>query len=148
MKLTKELQRYNSLFIDTAPFIYFIEKHPKFGSVAKEVVDVFQSDKLQAFSSVVTLTEVLAKPYQVGNETLAKKFSEFLIYGKHLSLLEISTSIAERAARLRGQYFWLRTVDALQISASLYVNANVFITNDKPLKQVKEINVIVLEDYL
>ena len=49
---------------------------------------------------------------------------------------------------MRGQYPDLRTIDALQISAAIEIGVDVFITNDKKLKQIKDINVLVLKEYL
>jgi predicted nucleic acid-binding protein len=148
MTLSDELVQINTIFIDTAPVIYYIEAHPQFGPLTKEVVTAFQSGNLNAFSSVITLTEVLPKPIEAGNEKLARKFAEFLKYGKNLSLIEISAGIAERAGRLRGQYVGLRTVDAIQLSAAIDVGADGFLTNDKKLKQIKEIKVLVLKDFI
>lgn len=148
MTLSKELSRVNTLFIDTPPVIYYIEAHPQFGPLVKEIVDLFQSGGVAAFSSVLTLTEVLSKPIEAGDEDLARKFAEFLKYGKNLGLIEISVDVAERAGRLRGQYPDLRTVDAVQISAAIGVGADAFVTNDKKLKRIRELNVIVLSDYL
>lgn len=103
---------------------------------------------LSAFSSVITLTEVLPKPIKVGDEKLARKFADFLRHGRNLSLIEISADIAERAGKLRGQYSDLGAIDDIQISAAIDVGAKAFITNDKKLKQIKEIIVLVLKDYL
>jgi predicted nucleic acid-binding protein len=148
MSLHDELTRIKTIFIDTAPIIYFIEAHPLFGLLVKEVVDSFQSGKLTAFSSVLTLAEVLPKPVEYGDEKLAKKFVEFLKYGRNFNLIEISTSIAEKAGSLRGQYPNLKTVDAIQISTAIYSGADAFLTNDKKLKQIREIPTLVLADYL
>lgn len=148
MTLADEFSQISTIFIDTAPVIYYIEAHPQFGPLAKEVVDTFQSERLIAFSSVITITEVLPKPIEAGDEKLARKFAEFLKRGKNLSLIEISAGIAERAGRLRGQYSDLRTIDAIQISAAIDVGADAFLTNDKKLKQIKEIKVLILKDYL
>lgn len=148
MTLVDELNQIDTIFIDTAPIIYYIEAHSQFGPLAKEVVNSFLLGKLSAFSSVITLTEILSKPIEAGDEKLARKFAEFLKYGKNLSLIEISANIAERAGRLRGEYSRLRTIDAIQISTAIDVGADVFFTNDKKLKQIKEIKVLVLEDYL
>jgi len=41
---------------------------------------------MNAFSSVITLTEVLPKPIENGDEKLARKFAEFLKHGKNISL--------------------------------------------------------------
>jgi hypothetical protein len=56
-----------------------------FGPLAKEVVTAFQSGSLTAYSSVITLTEVLPKPIESGDEKLALKFAEFLKHGKQRS---------------------------------------------------------------
>ena len=49
---------------------------------------------------------------------------------------------------MRGRYPFLRTIDALQVSTALDVGADAFLTNDKKLKQINEIKVLVLRDYL
>lgn len=148
MTISDELEQINTIFIDTAPVIYYIEAHPEFGPLVKEVVNSFQSEKLIAFSSVITLTEVLSKPVEAGDEKLAKKFAEFLKHGRNLNLIEISVGIAEKAGRLRGQYPALKTIDSIQLSTAVDVGADVFLTNDKKLKKIKEIKVLLLNDYL
>jgi len=80
MNLSDEFEQINTIFIDTAPIIYYIEAHPQFGPLTKEAVNAFQTGRLTAFASVVTLTEVLSKPIEVGDEKLARRFSEFLKY--------------------------------------------------------------------
>ena len=66
MTLPDELKQVNIVFIDTAPIIYYIEAHPQFGPLAKGIVDSFQAGELGAFSSVITLAEVLPKPFEAG----------------------------------------------------------------------------------
>ena len=148
MTLSEELSRINSIFIDTSPIIYYIEAHPQFGPLAKEVVRAFQSENLSAYSSVITLAEVLAKPTETGDERLARKFAQFLKYGKDLTMIEISERIAEAAGRLRGRYPFLKTVDAIQLAAALEVGAGAFLTNDVKLQQFNELKVLALKDYL
>ena len=52
MTLSEELNQISSIFIDTAPVIYYIEAHPQFGPLVQDVVGYIQSGKLNAFSSV------------------------------------------------------------------------------------------------
>ena len=148
MTLSDELTRINSIFIDTAPIIYYIEAHPQFGPLAKEVVSAFQSGNLNAYSSVMTLVEVLPRPIERGDEKLARKFPEFLKHGRNLTMIEISEGTAEAAGRLRGHYPFLKTVDAIQLAAALDVGAGAFLTNDVRLQQFNELKVLVLKDYL
>lgn len=148
MTLSEELSQIDTIFIDTAPIIYYIEANPEFGPLTKEVVVAFQSGTLTAFASVLTLVEVLPKPIEAGQEDLARRFSNFLRHGKNLSLIGISEGTAEKAGRLRGRYPSLRALDAIQIATALEVKANAFLTNDKRLKQITDIKIIVLKDYL
>lgn len=148
MTLSGELSQLNTIFIDTAPIIYYIEAHPQYGQLVKDVVDAFQSGSLVAFSSVITLTEVLPKPVELGKDDIAEKFLAFLENGKNFQLIEISVDIAEKAERLRGKYSFLKGLDAIQIAVSIEVGANAFLTNDKKLKQVKETKVLLLQEYL
>lgn len=85
MTLSQDLTRLDSLFFDTAPIIYYVEAHPKFGPLTKEAVEAFQSGTLPAYSSVITLAEVLGKPIQAGKENLARRFADFLRRGKEFS---------------------------------------------------------------
>jgi len=41
MTLADEISQISTIFVDTAPIIYYIEAHPKFGPLAKEVVNAF-----------------------------------------------------------------------------------------------------------
>ncbi len=43
MSLSDELShQIDTVFIDTAPIIYYIEAHPEFGPLAKTIVNAFQ----------------------------------------------------------------------------------------------------------
>ena len=148
MTLSEELSLINSIFIDTAPVIYYIEAHPQFGPLVKEVVNAFQSGNLNAYSSVITLVEVLPKPTESGDERLTRKFAEFLKHGRNLIIIEISERIAEAAGKLRGRYPFLKTVDAIQLAAALDLGTEAFLTNDGKLGKFKELKVLVLKDYL
>lgn len=148
MNLSDKLLSVQTIFIDTAPIIYYIEAHPKYGPLVKKVVDFFQSNQMMAFTSVITLTEVLSKPIEKGDKKLTREFSKFLKQGKNITLTDISSNIAEQAGNLRGKYLDLRTIDAIQISAAVDIDADVFLTNDKRLKKIKEIEIIILNDYL
>ncbi len=148
MTIDDELSKISSLFIDTAPIIYYIEAHPQFGPLSKKIFEAFLSGRITAYSSVVTLTEVLAKPTEAGDEKLARRFSEFLEHGKNFRLLEITAAIAKQAGMLRGRYPILRALDAVQLAAALDAGADAFLANDKKLQRVKEIKVLVLADYL
>lgn len=148
MRLAPYLKNISSLFLDTAPIIYYIEAHPQYGPLVSEVVRDFQSGRLTAYSSVMTLVEVLPKPVAMGNESLAEDFSKFLMAGRNVTTLEINSEIAQEAGRLKGRYGFLKSMDAIQIAASMEVNADAFLTNDVQLKKVTEVSVLLLKDFV
>ncbi|UCH94524.1 MAG: type II toxin-antitoxin system VapC family toxin [Candidatus Aminicenantes bacterium] len=148
MTLLEELSGYNLVFLDTAPIIYYIEANDEYGPLMKEMINRFKTGDLTAFTSVITITEVLPKPVSQNQMQMIDKFLKFLRKGKNINLLEISPDIAELAGRLRGKYDSLRTMDAIQVSAAIRVGADAFITNDVKLKRVNEVKIVVLKDYL
>lgn len=146
MSLLRALSGVHSLFIDTAPFIYFIEAHATFGPMMKSLFDAIGKGRINAFSSVITLVEVLPKPVQAGNDKLLRLFLSHLEHGRNMTLLDITTKIAERAGRLRGKYPALKSMDAIQIAAALEAGADALLTNDKRLRQIQELPVIVISE--
>ena len=148
MNLSDELLKVNTLFIDTAPIIYYIEAHPRYGPLIKDAVSFFEKGKIKVYTSVITLTEVISKPIEKGDKKLAKEFTDFLKHGKNLKLTDIPVNIAEYAGMLRGKYPDLKTIDAIQLLSAIDIGADAFLTNDKRLKKIIEIKVLVLEDYL
>jgi predicted nucleic acid-binding protein len=105
-------------------------------------------NRIQAVTSVLTLSEVLPKPVETGNEELARKFMTYLKSGPNLSLITIRETICESAGVLRGKNPYLKTVDAIQIAAALDAEADAFLTNDKKLSGIKEIRMLLLSDYI
>ncbi|MBI5695498.1 MAG: PIN domain-containing protein [Nitrospirae bacterium] len=148
MSLESDIVKLNTVFIDTAPFIYYIEAHPLYGTATKTIFDMFLTGKLIAFSSVISLAEVLPKPVEERKERLAGRFSEFLRDSSVITMTDINQDIAERAGRLRGKYPSLRALDALQLSASIETGADAFVTNDRKLRQVREVKLLLLSDYV
>jgi predicted nucleic acid-binding protein len=148
MNLTETFDQIRTVFLDTAPIIYFIEAHDKFGPLVMQIVKLMNGDRVQAFTSVLTLSEVLSKPVELGNDELAEKFKTYLKNGNNLVLLPITETIGEAAGVLRGKHPQLKTVDAVQLAAAIDIGADVFLTNDKKLSGIMEITVLVLSDYL
>jgi len=147
MKVREALIGVTLLGIDTAPFIYFIEQHPTYLSLMREILQLVDSGTILACSSVITLTELLTMPLRSGNFSLADEYRRLLYYSRNFRLIPISVTIAERAALIRAQYN-LRTPDAIQIATALHCECDTFLTNDVKLKRLTELRVLVLDELL
>jgi len=148
VSLTEDLARAQTIFIDTAVVIYHVEAHPVFGELAREAVHTFRSGDVRAFTSAMTLVEVLPKPVAAGREDVVATFLDFLLHTRNLALLEVTVAMAVKAGRLRGQYRGLRAADAVQLAAAILAGARAFVTNDAGLKKVRETRVVLLSDCL
>lgn len=129
--------------IDTAPLIYFIERHPAHVDVMRAIFTRVDAGKLQACSSTVALMEVLTQPLQLGNTALAAAYRGLLLNSRNFELVPVDAAVADRAADLRAR-FRLHTPDAMQIAAALARNCGAFLTNDDKLKRVTDVRVLLV----
>ena len=61
MQLDLALDGVTNLGLDTPPFIYLIERHPKYLGLVREIFQQIVSGERQGYSSVLTLVEVLTR---------------------------------------------------------------------------------------
>lgn len=145
-KLNSALDGKRVLCLDTSPIIYFIEESPAHLPLLREVFSRIDEGAARGIASYVTLLEVMVKPLKAGARNLALQYRDILMGNPGLRLYPLEEELAEAAAQLRAKYN-LRTPDAIQMATAIRRGADVFITNDFRFKAVKEIDVIVLEDY-
>ncbi|WP_456473926.1 type II toxin-antitoxin system VapC family toxin [Candidatus Pyrohabitans sp.] len=143
MELLKKLTG-KVIGIDTSPLIYFIESE-RFSNVVDPIFELIDKGECEGVTSTITLLEVLVQPYRLTREDLVKKYSEILLNSRNLQVYPVYSEIAIEAAKLRAKY-GIRTPDAIQIATAIYAGAYVFITNDKRLKKVKEVEVTLLSE--
>ena len=88
MGLVDELRGLR-ICIDTAPFIYFIEKNLKYLGLLRPFFAEINAGKIDALTSTITLLEVLVLPFKTKNESLAEKYRDILLYAEGLTTFEI-----------------------------------------------------------
>lgn len=147
VKLVTLLKGVESIFIDTSPFIYYIEEHEKYIEAVDPLFSYISQGRIIAYTSFITLIEVLAKPIEEKNKKLMWKYEDLLTNSKGLILADMDKNIAVESARLRAKYK-IKIPDAIQVTSGMVNGAKAFITNDSDLKKIKEIKVIVLEDII
>ncbi len=142
MGLKKKLLN-KTLFIDTAPFIYFIEGHSQYQNNLLEIFEANENGKILFQTSTLTLLEVLVQPMRLNQYALAEQYEEILTTSAHIDIYDIDIEISKRAAKLRADYN-LKTPDAIQIATGIEKKADFFMTNDLDLKRVSEIEILIL----
>ena len=133
------------IMLDTAPLIYYIENIEPYASSLQSLFDAISTGRNMAVTSVVTLIEVLTKPIRDGRSDLAERFRMYLTSSGNLELVSVTQEIGEQAALLRAKY-GLRIPDAIQVATALISGSSILLTNDKSLKKVIEVDVLILKD--
>lgn len=146
MHIQEKLSKYQAVFLDTAPIIYFVEKNPQFFPVVEAIFDAIDSGKITAFTSPITLSESLIFPFKQENKELANVFSSLIVNANNTRFVNIDEDIGFLAAQLRVKYN-LSLTDAIQIATAINAKCDGFLTNDIQLKRVTEIEIIVIKEF-
>lgn len=134
-----------TVFLDTAPLIYFIEGHSEYQLILSRLFDFNDKGGFSFITSSVTLLEVLVKPLREGQKTIAEQYRDILTTAPGIELVDVTSAIAEQAAQLRAKYN-LRTPDAIQLATCIELGADYFLTNDNRLKAVSETTVVTVSE--
>ena len=135
---------FNKIFLDTSPLVYYLEKNEiyylKMKNFWKKYIDC------NYITSAVTVTEYLTYPYQQNNLKQINAFYAFL-NGMDIEICSIDKTIAEKAAQIRAEYKYFKTMDALQLATACLSGCDLFLTNDNQLRQFKEVRCITIGEF-
>lgn len=129
--------------MDTGPWIYWIEQDRRFLPSVAPIMNELAQERIAVVTSVLALLEAQTGALQRGDELRARKYAELFTNTEGVFLLEVSVSIASRAARLRARH-GLRTPDAIHLATALEAAASAFVTTDRRLARVRELPLRVL----
>lgn len=145
--LANALDGYQTIGIDTSPFIYYIDDHPQYASFVRTVLDRLSARASRGVTSVITKMEISLKPLREQRLALANAHATTVERLPNLTILPIRNSDAWRTAALRASNT-LRPADALQLATCIGAGATLFVTNDRRLRQINDIDVLVLDDFV
>jgi hypothetical protein len=98
MKLDAALSGVTRLGLDTSPLIYFVEANPRYDALVTEIFARISNGALRGLSSVITLCEVLVQPILQQRAQLQQEYRDLLLNSRNFDILNISPTIAQRAA--------------------------------------------------
>jgi predicted nucleic acid-binding protein len=139
------MTEFRRVFIDTSPFIYYLEN----SKIYKDKIKIFFTrcinENIQIVTSAVTVEEYLTFPYKIDNQELIDNFKRFINY-MNVEIIDVNFEIAEQASIIRGKYKDFKGMDALQIASAVISGCDMFFTNDKQLRQEKELPCMTMDD--
>lgn len=136
---------YRRIFLDTNPLIYLIEDTEPFAEKVDGFIFSAWLRDAEFYTSTVTDIEFLVMPYKCNDFETIDAYWEFL---RQFDVLKsfITETIAVTAAKIRAKYTGIKTADSMQLAAAIESSCDVFLTNDKQLKQVEEVKVLLVEE--
>lgn len=134
------------VYLDANIFIYALEGYPEFAAELAEIFAMIDNGGLQAVTSELTLAETLVKPIMDGNAALEQTYKEIIQSGGGLGVEPINRNILIEAAHLRAKNVQLRLPDAIHAVTATASGCRTFLTNDRRLKTVTGLEVVVLSE--
>ena len=126
------------VLVDSAPIIYILEAHATFAPRFMPLFERHARGEIALAITPVTLAEVLTGPLRAGEEALARRYRAAL---EAWQMVDVTSDIAESAARLRGRY-GLKLPDAIQLASALAINAHALVTHDRDFANVRGLRVL------
>ncbi len=129
------------LFLDACAIIYLIEAQSPFHEQVLDRIQQYYQQKI-AISSL-SLLECCIKPLKENNLNLLNRYENFF-KASDVEIIELIVPVIRNATQLRVKYN-LPTPDALQIASAMYLKEDfLFVTGDKRLHKINEINFLFL----
>ncbi len=136
---------FKRVFVDTAPIIYYLENNAQYKDAIKRFFTNCLEKDIQLVTSALTIEEYLVFPYSSGKMEFADNFKRFIEY-MGIEIVSINSVIAEQGAKIRSQYKYFKAMDALQIATAIVSGCDMFFTNDKQLRQEKELPCVTVDE--
>ena len=136
-----DLKSVDIIFLDTAPFIYFFERHPDYFPALETLFSRLYETNAQAITSIITYIELTTHPARQGKKQLVRKYRDYLSNSENISLFPLDMDIADHVVEMRAKYHF-KTPDAIQLGTAVACGADYIITNDKTWQKFEGIKVV------
>ena len=134
-----------SIVWDSAPLIYYMEEHQQYVDKLQAILDNMADHKILMEISLISYIEVLVGAERSGDHRLADRYRYFFQNSLNINLHSISLPIAEQAINFRAKYSF-KVPDSIQLALAHICGADHFLTNDRRLKQCREVSVLLVDE--
>lgn len=124
------------VFWDTNLFIYLFEKNPTWSPKVKSLSAKMAERGDQLFTSALSIGEVLAKPYELGDMESCRLYEK--VIQDTAVIVPFDLLAARTFAKLRAdRTVKVRPPDAIQLACAATARVDLFLTNDTRLHSVR-----------
>lgn len=140
-KNTKKLKK---VYVDSCIYIYLFEGTTAFSEIASETFKKLNENNTTIVGSPLILSELLRTEKLKDDMEKREIIKEKFLTTPNLEIIDFSLPIADLAASISVKYK-LSLADAIHLATAIIDRCEVFITNDKRIKKLKEIKVLQID---
>lgn len=96
-QLETDLSPHPIIGVDTAPFIYFWEQHPRYFAPSEVLFRTLKEPEVQGITSIITLIETCVHPQREGRLDLVDAYERSLVDSQQVRMVPIDIALARRA---------------------------------------------------
>ena len=122
--------------------VYLFEGNENF----KDKCFNYLNEATQIIASYFLKAELLTGYLAKGKSELIEHIENLEMNFPKLELFPFGNTTSKIFAKLRNKYPNIKSPDCIHLATAIEHNADCFITNDKQLKQVKELPIIILSE--
>ena len=145
MKRGIRLAGRTGVVLDTMVFIYLLEDIAPYADLCQGLLQEVANGSFQAALSPITAAELLVKPLKEQRPDIADRYRAALRSLPNLVLTSLDVETGFMAAALRAKY-GLPLPDMMQVALALQYPRPTLVTNDRALKKIEEVEVVLLDD--
>lgn len=128
------------VYLDTNVFIMLSEKSHALQRLLVELISAQSIGKPPLFAtSELTLSELLVKPQQAGDDLLIDGYDSLILNSDWLDVRPVDRGVLYYAAVLRAQHKHLKLPDAIHVSSAIGQGCSHFLSDDRGIKDRYEI---------
>lgn len=144
----KDLLSLKTIGLDSMVFIYQFADDPRYARLTNIVFEYAEKGKINTVTSSISVAEVFVQPEKEKDNAVIGEYEKVFQNLPNFEILPLDWHTARLTSKLRAKYPHIKTPDAIQIAGTLLKGYAGFLTNDSQRKQVREIKVLVMEEYV
>jgi len=123
--------------LDTNIFLNVKNREEPYYEASKQVLDAVDNGKIHAIVSIISIAELCAGYYSVGDERGKQELLMHLMSSKGYSIMELNLKLAAAAGRIRAET-GLRLPDAIIVASGLEKGATCIVTHDEEFRRANQ----------
>jgi len=149
LKLLREINPANTVFIDTSFLIYHLEDIKPYSDITSEIMNNAGLKSSKLFLSTISFTEVLVGILRQNNPASQNTFKNLFYNNPFINIIDFKLEFSETTAQFRLDTN-LGLADSIIIATAIITKARFLITNDYDFLKAKKIglDIIILDNIL